>query len=139
MYSLKILLFLPLLIYSKLPISSFLDINWEFNFDLGNILNELKSSTPEYIKNIQKNMSEFIKKTDSEKDKYLDILSIKVQETYDQIKKEMFKNSESAQKEIKELIEKTTETANALSYKICKVVKSEYEHVLIIKREFLII
>jgi len=120
--SLNILFFLPLLIYSKL-IPSFLDINLEFNFDLGNILNQLKSSTPEYIKDIHKNMLEFMKKTDKEKEKYLDILYIKVQETYDHLKK----GSKNAQNEIKQLIEDVTETANVLSYKVWKMEKSEYE------------
>ena len=131
--SVKLVIFLPLLIYSNL-IPSFLDINWGFNFDLGNIINQLKSSAPEYIKDIQKSMSDFMKKTDKEKDKYLDILSIKVQETYDQIKNGMKKGRENVQDEIKELIEKTTEMANILSYKVCKVVKLEYEECLNNKR-----
>ena len=99
-YSLKFLLFLPLLIYSKL-IPSFPDINWELNFDLGNVINQLKSSTPKYINDIKKSMSEFMEKTDKEKEKYLEMLSIKVQETYDSIKKGMIKGSENAQNEIK--------------------------------------
>ena len=127
MYCLKLLLFLPLLIHSKIQNPSSFDINLEFNFDLGSILNQLKSSTPEYIKDIQKNMSEFLKKTDKEKDKYLEILSIKVQETYSHIKKGMKKGSENAQNEIIKLIEQITETANTLSIKVCNVVKSEYK------------
>ena len=132
-YSLKLLFFFPLLIYSKL-IPFFPDINWDLNFDLGNIINQLKSSTPKYINDIQKSMSEFMKKTDKEKEKYLDILSIKVQETYDNIKKGIEKGSENAQNEIKKLIEKITEIANALSYKACNMVKSDYEQCLNNKR-----
>ena len=135
MNSLKILLFLPILIHSKSPIPSSLEIIWELNFDLGSILNQLKSSTPEYIKIIHKNMSEFMKKTDKEKDRYLEILSIKVQETYDLIKKKMKKGSENAQNEIKKLIEEVTETANALSYKACNMVISEYEQCFNNKRK----
>ena len=115
-----------LLIYSKL-IPSFPDINWELNFDLGNVINQLKSSTPKYINDIKKSMSEFMEKTDKEKEKYLEMLSIKVQETYDSIKKGMIKGSENAQNEIKKLIEKITEIANVLSYKACNMVKSEYD------------
>ena len=81
----SLLILIPI-IYLKFSIPSFLNINWEFNFDLGKYLSQLKSSTPQYITKIQKSMSEFIKKTEKEKDKYLDILSNKVQETYSKVK-----------------------------------------------------
>ena len=51
------------------PNISFPNISWEFNFDLGKYLSQLKSSTPEYITKIQKRIFEFIKKTDEEKEK----------------------------------------------------------------------
>ena len=122
----KLLIILPL-ICSPLPFSSFLNINWEFNFDFGKYLNQLKSSTPEYITKIQKGMSEFIKKTEKEKDKYLDILSNKVKESYNKVKTGVQKGSENIKEEMKELIETTTETAKTLSYKVCDMLKSDYE------------
>ena len=76
---------------------------------------------------MQKSMSEFLKKTEKEKDKYLESLSNIVQEKYDKIKSGMKKGVKSVQKETKELIEKMTETANALSYKVCDMVKKGYE------------
>ena len=72
-------------------------------------------------------MSEFLKKTEKEKDKYLEIMSNKVKETYEQIKSGIKKGSKSVQNEIKDLIEKTTETSKALSIKVCDILKSDYE------------
>ena len=65
------------------PNISLPNISWEY---FGNYLNQLKSATPEYITKIQKRTYEFIKKTEEEKDKYLDILSNKIQESYNKIK-----------------------------------------------------
>ena len=53
MKCLKLLIILPL-ICSPFNFSSFLNINWEFNFDFGKYLTQLKSATPEYITKIQK-------------------------------------------------------------------------------------
>ena len=72
-------------------------------------------------------MSEFIKKTEKEKDKYLEILSNKVQESYNKVKSGMKKGSENIKEEMKELIETTTETAKTLSYKVCDMLKSDYD------------
>ena len=122
----KVLIILSL-ISSSLAFPSFLNINWKFNFDFGKYLKQLKSSTPEYITKIQKGMSEFIKKTEKEKDKYLDILSNKVQESYNKVKTGFKKGSENIKKEMKELIETTTETAKTLSYRVCDMLKSDYD------------
>ena len=126
MKCLKLLIILPL-ICSPFNFSSFLNINWEFNFDFGKYLTQLKSATPEYITKIQKGMSEFIKKTEKEKDKYLDILSNKVKESYNKVKAGIKKGGENIKEEMKELIETTTETAKTLSYKVCDMVKSDYD------------
>ena len=126
MKCLKLLIILPL-ICSPFNFSSFLNINWEFNFDFGKYLTQLKSVTPEYITKIQKGMSEFIKKTEKEKDKYLDKLSNKVKESYNKVKAGIKKGSENIKEEMKELIETTTETAKTLSYKVCDMLKSDYD------------
>ena len=122
----KLLIILSL-ICSSLAFPSFLNINWKFNFDFGKYLKQLKSSIPEYITKIQKGMSEFIKKTEKEKDKYLDILSNKVQESYNKVKTGFKKGSKNIKKEMKELIETTTETAKTLSYRVCDMLKSDYD------------
>ena len=122
----SLLILIPI-IYLKFSIPSFLNINWEFNFDLGKYLSQLKSSTPQYITKIQKSMSEFIKKTEKEKDKYLDILSNKVQETYSKVKTGVKEGSKNVKNEMKELIETTTETAKTLSYRVCDMLKSDYD------------
>ena len=100
------------------PNISFPNISWEFNFDFGKYISQLKSSTPEYITKIQKRIFEFIKKTDEEKEKNLDILSNKVKESYKKVKICVQKGSENIKNETKELIEIMTETAKTLSYKI---------------------
>ena len=101
----------------SLPNISMPKINWEFDFDFGKYLTQLKSATPEYITKIQKRISEFIKKTDEEKEKNLDILSEKVKESYNKVKAGIKKGSENIKNETKELIETITETAKTLSYK----------------------
>ena len=101
----------------SLPNISMPKINWEFDFDFGKYLNQLKSATPEYITKIQKRIYEFIKKTDEEKEKNLDILSEKVKESYNKVKTGIKKGSENIKNETKELIETITETAKTLSYK----------------------
>ena len=111
--------------FPSLPSFPSFNISWEFNIDFGNFLSKLKSSTPDFIKDIQKTMEEFIKKSEKEKDKYIDILSQKVEETYIKIKDGIKKGSESVQNEMKILIEKTTETAKALSYKLCDIINEE--------------
>ena len=100
---------------------------WEFNINFGNFLSKLKSSTPDFIKDIQKTMEEFIKKSEKEKDKYINILSGKVKQSYNKIKDGMKKGNKSVQSEIKNLIEKITETAKALSYKLCDLTNKEKE------------
>ena len=127
MFKIQLLIILPLLVYSKFPFSFLSNITWEINWNFTHFLNQLKSSTPEYIKGIQKSMSEFLKKTEKEKDKYLNIMSNKVRETYEQIKIEIKKGNKNIQNEIKDLIEKTTETSKALSIKVCDILKSDYE------------
>ena len=84
-------------------------------------LNQLKSATPEYITKIRKRTYEFIKKTEEEKDKYLDILSNKVQESYNKIKSGVKIGSEN----MKYLIETTTEAAKTLSYKSGDFIKKK--------------
>ena len=73
---LTFLIIFPLisLIYSDFSFPSLFNISipnisWEFNynFDLGKYISQLKSSTPEYITKIQKSMSEFIKKQKKKK------------------------------------------------------------------------
>ena len=139
---LTFLIIFPLisLIYSDFSFPSLFNISipnisWEFNynFDLGKYISQLKSSTPEYITKIQKSMSEFIKKTEKEKDKYLDILSNKVQETYSKVKTGIKEGSENIHKEMKELIETTTEMAKILSYKVCQKVEYTKEQCYINK------
>ena len=139
---LTFLIIFPLisLIYSDFSFPSLFNISipnisWEFNynFDLGKYISQLKSSTPEYITKIQKSMTEFIKKTEKEKDKYLDILSNKVQETYSKVKTGIKEGSENIHKEMKELIETTTEMAKILSYKVCQKVEYTKEQCYINK------
>ena len=100
------------------PNISFPNISWEY---FGNYLNQLKSATPEYITKIQKRTYEFIKKTEEDKDKYLDILSNKVQESYNKIKSGVKIGSEN----MKYLIETTTEAAKTLSYKSGDFIKKK--------------
>ena len=100
------------------PNISLPNISWEY---FGNYLNQLKSATPEYITKIQKRTYEFIKKTEEEKDKYLDILSNKVQESYNKIKSGVKIGSEN----MKYLIETTTEAAKTLSYKSGDFIKKK--------------
>ena len=129
------LLLILSLILQSIPLPSFpslqtfpsFDLALKFNIDFNGFLSKLKSSTPEFIKDIKKNLEEFIKKTEKDKDKYINALSKKVEESYNKIKNEMKKNSKRVQNEIKTLIEKTTETANALSYKICDIAKEDSE------------
>ena len=102
-------------------------LNFDFNLNLDDFLSNLKSSTPDFIKDIGKNMEEFLKKTEREKDEYIKSLSSKVEETYNKIKIGMNKGNKNVQSEIKILIEKSTETAKALSYKVCYVLNEEYE------------
>ena len=102
-------------------------LNFDFNLNLDDFLSNLKSSTPDFIKDIGKNMEEFLKKTEREKDEYIKSLSSKVEETYNKIKIGMNKGNKNVQSEIKILIEKSTETAKALSYKVCDVLNEEYE------------
>ena len=118
------LLLILYLIFNCTPLSSF-NLEWEFNINFKSFLSKLKSSTPEFIKNIQKNMEEFIKKTEKDKDKYINTLSKKVEESYSKIKNDMKKGTAKYQNELKTLIEKTTETANALKYKLCDISKEE--------------
>ena len=120
------LLLILYLILNCTPLSSF-NLEWEFNINFKSFLSKLKSSTPEFIKNIQKNMEEFIKKTEKDKDKYINTLSKKVEESFNKIKNGMKKGTSKYQNEIKTLIEKTTETANALKYKLCDISKEENE------------
>ena len=100
------------------PNISLPNISWEY---FGNYLNQLKSATPEYITKIQKRTYEFIKKTEEDKDKYLDILSNKVQESYNKIKSGVKIGSEN----MKYLIETTTEAAKTLSYKSGDFIKKK--------------
>ena len=97
----------------SLPPLNYLNFDFELNLDF--FLSNLKSSIPDYIKDIQKSMEEFLKKTEKEKDEYIASLSSKVGETYNKIKIGMNKGSNNVQSDIKILIEKTTETAKALS------------------------
>ena len=99
---------------------------------------KLKSSTPDFINNIQKSMGEFIKKTEKEKENYLEILTTNVQVTYDKIKTGIKKGSKDIQNDIKNLIEKTTETAKALSYELCSIKKEEYDQCGVNKKKFLV-
>ena len=73
-------------------------------------------------------MEDFIKKSEKEKDKYINILSEKVEESYNKIKEGIKRGSENIQSEIKILIEKTTETAKALSYKLCDITNKDKEN-----------
>ena len=125
----KFLIFLHLFVCLKFSISllSSLNLDWQFNINIENILSKLKSSAPDFIKNIQKNLKGFLAKTEKEKMKYIYNLEKNVQDIYEQIKIGIQKGSNSVQKEIKILIEKTTETSNALSYIICDPIKEEYE------------
>ena len=109
----------------SLPSLNYLNFDFELNLDF--FLSNLKSSIPDYIKDIQKSMEEFLKKTEKEKDEYIASLSSKVGETYNKIKIGMNKGSNNVQSDIKILIEKTTETAKALSYKACDILQEEYE------------
>jgi len=131
MNSFRLLFLFHLIFYStsfpSFPSVPSLNITWEFNVNFDNFLSKLKSSTPTFITKIQKNMGEFVKKTEKEKNKYLDILTTNIQETYDKIKVGMKKGSKDIQTEIKNLIEKTTETSKALSYKLCSILKEEYD------------
>ena len=122
----KILLILPFLVNSdfSLPFLN-LNLSWNINLNINDYYNKLKSSTPEYIKRIQNSMSEYLNKTKEERTKYLNLMSNKVKETYEQIKTGIKKGSANVQSKMKYLIEITTETAKALSYKYYPIIKSE--------------
>ena len=62
-----------------------------------------------------------------------------MQETYDKIKINVQKGSKNVQSEIKNLIEKTTETAKALSYKVCDVLNEGDDQCIMNKKKFLVI
>ena len=136
MNSLKILIILHLIFFSiSFPSFPSLNFTWEFNLNFNNFLSRLKSSTPDFIFDIQKNMEELLKKTEKEKDKYIKTLTSTVQETYDKIKIKVQKRSKNFQSEIKNLIEKTTETAKALSYKVCDVLNEGDDQCIMNKKK----
>ena len=136
MNSFKILIILHLLFHSiSFPSFPSLNFTWEFNLNFNNFLSRLKSSTPDFIFDIQKNMEELLKKTEKEKDKYINTLTSTVQETYDKIKINIQKGSKNVQSEIKNLIEKTTETAKALSYKVCDVLNEANDQCIMNKKK----
>ena len=119
---------------SKFPFSFDFNFDLDLNLNFSKFINTLKSSTPDFVSDIQKNVVDFIKKTDKEKDKYIETMTTTVQELYEQIKIGVDKGSQTVKKEVTNLIEKTTETAKILSLKICDLTKIDYQQCYIDKK-----
>ena len=120
---------------SKFPFSFDFNFDLDLNLNFSKFINTLKSSTPDFVSDIQKNVVDFIKKTDKEKDKYIETMTTTVQELYEQIKIGVDKGSQTVKKEVTNLIEKTTETAKILSLKICDLTKIDYQQCYIDKKK----
>ena len=91
-----------------------LDWNWD------NLKNKSKALIPDNIKKILELPEEAMKQV-------FDRLTGNLTALQQLVQKELEKGSEIAQEKLKELIEKTTETSNILSLKVCNKTNNEYE------------
>ena len=103
--------------------------DWDFNFDwdFDKFLEIFKSAIPQFIKDMQDKIKNFMNEAEEQKDAILQGLKNRILELQQQIKEEIKEQQENAEKHIKELIEKGTEIAKYLSYKVCDIADMDYE------------
>ena len=103
--------------------------DWDFNFDwdFDKFLEIFKSAIPQFIKDMQDKIKNFMNEAEEQKNAILQGLKNRILELQQQIKEEIKEQQEKAKEHIKELIEKGTEIAKYLSYKVCDIADMDYE------------
>ena len=72
-------------------------------------------------------IQDFMKKTEDQKNAYLQELNKKLTEMQQNIKEDIRQRKETFRVKVKDLMEKATEAAKFLSYKVCDAVDMDYE------------
>ena len=106
---LGILILITICFSIRIPYTEW-DIEW--NVDIYSIFDKLKTSIPEYIKNIQSKLDNFKKQVETRKNEIIKEITSKAKEEYEKAK-------ENPKEYLKPLIEKATEAAKYMQYKIC--------------------
>ena len=122
---LALMIIVPIIFSIKYPVYKWSwDIfNFDFDFDFNSLIDKFKSLVPDFIKNMQKNIQNFIKKSEVEKNQFISDLNDQIAN----IQKEIETKKDNIQTQIKQVMEKATETAKYVSYIVCDAAKMDYE------------
>ena len=121
-----LLIVLPLVVSIQFPFPKW---NWDFKFDWNilNLFEKFKSALPQFVNNMKSKIQDFMKKTEDQKNAYLQDLNKKLTEMQQNIKEDIKQRKETFRVKVKDLMEKATEAAKFLSYKVCDTVDMDYE------------
>ena len=121
-----LLIVLPLVVSIQFPFPKW---NWDFKFDWNilNLFEKFKSALPQFVNNMKSKIQDFMKKTEDQKNAYLQDLNKKIAEMQQNIKEDIKQRKETFRVKVKDLMEKATEAAKFLSYKVCDAVDMDYE------------
>ena len=121
-----LLIVIPLVVSIKFPFPKW---NWDFKFDWNilNLFEKFKSALPQFVNNMKSKIQDFMKKTEDQKNAYLKDLNKKITEMQQNIKEDIRQRKETFRVKVKDLMEKATEAAKFLSYKVCDAVDMDYE------------
>ena len=104
-------------IYSTIKIP-FIDRDIEWGFDFNGIIEKLKSTVPQYIKQIQQELEKFKTYANEKKDEIIKKVTEEAKAQYDKIK-------EDPVEYFKPIAEKATEAANYIQQKVCDTLNTE--------------
>lgn len=118
-----ILIFIPIIISIKWP----WEWDWDFDFDWDSFINNLKSIIPTFITDMKSKIKDFMNKAEAEKQQIMENLNSEISALQQKIKDDIAQKKEDFENELKNLMEKGTEVAKYLSYKVCDIAQMDYE------------
>ena len=118
-----ILILIPIIISIKWP----WEWDWDFDFDWDSFINNLKSVIPTFITDMKSKIKDFMNKAEADKQQIMENLNSEISALQQKIKDDIAQKKEDFENKLKNLMEKGTEVAKYLSYKVCDIAQMDYE------------